>query len=174
MVLQVVRVIRWGWGRWVHGHLSLGNPALKKQSKQVFWLQDFPETWLDDCVLLISKKRGGRNLSPNVLIPKPFLPGVSWAFLCYPECICGIPWHDLRNSEAVWVQESYGANCPGRLSQSRESMELRRRGSYFFMKIQGKEGKEVGLSWAELLHRNRKRKETSKLEKDLAQGWTGA
>ena len=60
--------------------------------------------------------------------------------------------------ETVWVQESYGANGKGNWSQSRAEPPAVKKRQLLPREGTGTGGKEVGLPWAEQLHKSRKRK----------------
>ena len=60
--------------------------------------------------------------------------------------------------ETVWVQESCGANGTGNWSQSRAEPPAVKKRQLLPREGTGTEGKEVGLPWAEQLHKSRKRK----------------
>lgn len=144
----VITGMRQGQGRWLCSHLSLGNPELKKQTKQVSWLLDLLD--FRDLPMHCSflRRGSGVQLGPPGLLPEPFLPGTSSASLCCPGRICGIPCHDFREFINDWGPGEARNPLPGEgWAGAGQSQALGRRKSYFLRKRGEKGGRE--WAWAE-------------------------
>ena len=152
LVLQVLWIYSRDEGRWSHGQLSL----LKKQTKQAFSLQNSLVTWLDSCIRLISW-RLWYEAFPKCFDPSTFSAWSILGIFVSPRIYF---WDSLKWLQRIWKQ--FGSRRvmeqTGNWSQSRAEPPAVKKRQLLPREGTGTGGKEVGLPWAEQLHKSRKRK----------------